>query len=486
MKKALRYLPIGFIGAGLVLRVLFLLNSPLWYDESFTMLIARLDIEHLLAATMGDVHPPLYYMLINGLFNLLPGANQFLLLRGFSVICSLVAMLQVWVVSGELHLSERARLIALGIMAAAPVEVYYAQEGRMYAFLQVLILAQLIFGLRRQWRDLTLVTILTLYTHNYGLFYSAVIYAVAIMRELKRERPMYRAHVDPMFEMAPFWSGVIAFGTFLPWLFFVTLGQMGMVAKGYWIQPLTLGNVLYSMLQITWTTVMPGWLIFLAAPALALLVMFATENGLKQRRFALLAMAFGPLLLAVVMSITWKPVLLFRGLFGTIPALILLLSEATERKRAWFWMSIAAPVLVIIMGWMVYQGSIGQVKGAHSNAVLPAPEAHGLLVHLNDATLLPYAVYRPDLENVYLEKGCPADHGQLSDESRAALGFKTIRMADLPEHYYLAAMVGPLSTDCEEEVFKNLTTISAPLAVDPIPFGAGETIGVNGVWSHGN
>jgi uncharacterized membrane protein len=485
MKKIAHYLPVLIIVLGFVPRAVNLVTSPLWYDETFTVLIARLDIESLLAATIGDVHPPVYYMIINSLFQIFPGVDETLVLRGFSLFCSMVAMFQLWAISGELKLSEQTRLVGLAIMAVAPVEIYYAQEGRMYAFLQVLILAQLMAVLRRRWLELTGYTILSLYTHNYAMFYSACVYTVAIMRDLLKTREVYRAHIDPIFELGPVWSGLAAAVSFVPWIVGVLFGQMGMVAKGYWIQPLTLGTALYSLLQITWTAVMPGWLIFIAVPALALLVMFAIENGIKQRRFTLLVMAFGPMALAVAMSLIWEPVLLFRGLFGMIPALILLIAEASQQKRAWFWVAFSAPVLLIISGWMLYENNLGYIKGRHSNAVLDGPPAGAVLVHLNDSTLLPYTLYRPDVKNYYIEKHCPADHGQLSTETRAALGLETMAIEDLPERYYLAALVGPLSTPCEEETYNQLTGESEPVNVNAIPFGGGETIGYNGIWSHG-
>ena len=42
---------------------LMLMSGGAWYDEFFTLALANLPIPNLIAATMADVHPPLYYLL---------------------------------------------------------------------------------------------------------------------------------------------------------------------------------------------------------------------------------------------------------------------------------------------------------------------------------------------------------------------------------------------------------------------------------------
>ena len=52
------------LAIGAVLRLLFIWVPPLWYDENFSLLLSRLPFLNMITATMGDVHPPLYYILI--------------------------------------------------------------------------------------------------------------------------------------------------------------------------------------------------------------------------------------------------------------------------------------------------------------------------------------------------------------------------------------------------------------------------------------
>ena len=45
------------------LRFFMIARAPLWYDENFTLILARLPFEGMIQATAGDVHPPLWYVL---------------------------------------------------------------------------------------------------------------------------------------------------------------------------------------------------------------------------------------------------------------------------------------------------------------------------------------------------------------------------------------------------------------------------------------
>lgn len=468
MKLSLPKIPkagwIFLIGAGL--RIIFLTTNPLWYDETFTLLISRLDLPHLITATAGDVHPPLYYIIINSLLALpLP---SMLAMRGFSVICSIGAMFQLWGISGELGYQPRARLLALAIMAILPVEIYYAQEARMYALLQFLVLTQILLMLRRDWNNLAIVSILCLYTHNYGLIYTFIIYSLAIWRE--------RALIHEESIVGPTVSAIASGVAFLPWLFMCTFRQMSNVAAGYWIQPITIGNIIYAILQITFTSIMPTWLIWIACPVLGMILLVGLISGWKHQRVELLTLAIAPLLLAVIISIIWKPMLLFRGLIGSIPALALILSEAAFERRAWFWSSLAASVIIISLGWMMYLNAQGSGK-EKQHIVLSIPRGPGVMVHLNDNTLLPYLAERPELTHYLLDTGCEkSDPGSLSPITRQAMGIKTINPDELGIGYLFAALVGPLSTQCELKTFEALIDHAQPIAFDPLP------IGENGVW----
>ena len=54
------------ITAGFILRLAGL-RGMLWYDEAFSAWLAALPLNRLLEATLNDVHPPFYYVLLWGI-----------------------------------------------------------------------------------------------------------------------------------------------------------------------------------------------------------------------------------------------------------------------------------------------------------------------------------------------------------------------------------------------------------------------------------
>ena len=51
---------------GLGLRLYGLDAQSLWYDEGFSVYLARMDLGEITARTAADIQPPLYYYLLHG------------------------------------------------------------------------------------------------------------------------------------------------------------------------------------------------------------------------------------------------------------------------------------------------------------------------------------------------------------------------------------------------------------------------------------
>ncbi len=89
-----------------ILRGWGLTSSPLWYDEAYTALLAGLPFDRMMTAIIGDVHPPLYYLMVAD------WGSSPLGLRSFSLFLSVLALVIFWLVLHELDLSKPARMIA--------------------------------------------------------------------------------------------------------------------------------------------------------------------------------------------------------------------------------------------------------------------------------------------------------------------------------------------------------------------------------------
>lgn len=445
IKAALKnpyFWPWMIVVPGVILRVWDITTSPLWYDEAFSRLVANLpDLGQVVLATAGDVHPPLYYSLLWFVVHIFGGSV--LAVRLFSVVFGLAGLYLTWLIAGQVGLSHSAKTITLALMTFFPVEIYYSQETRMYTLLQFLVLAQVLYLLRRDWLKFACVTLLALYTHNYALYYTAILGLVGLALELRRSDKQVVKLVASIAIPGVAW---------LPWAF-VLMWQMRAIQGNFWIPTLEVGSVLYAVFQIlggfnVFDPLIPLMVVSISA-GLTLLFIQAVQRG----RWYLVAIAAGPLALAVISSIAWQPVILFRGLIGLLPILAIMAGESLASTRWWPGRVVGLALLVpfvFTLVWQVGANHAGRVKGVLTYDLIETSEP---IIHLDDTTMV---VSQEPGHNYFLDAGCPAERGELTEESRQALGFQTVTLENLPNKYYFVGLLTPLSTQCHQDVVNSL------------------------------
>ncbi|HQE92901.1 MAG TPA: glycosyltransferase family 39 protein [Anaerolineae bacterium] len=122
------------------LRVAGLADSNIWWDEGIGVWLARMPLLESVRWTAGDVHPPLYYMLLHGWWRLV-GEGEFVL-RFPSVLCSLLAIPLIYrlgqAIGGDRRVSAWIALLAALFLALSRFAITWAQEIRMYALSSLL------------------------------------------------------------------------------------------------------------------------------------------------------------------------------------------------------------------------------------------------------------------------------------------------------------------------------------------------------------
>ena len=106
--------------------------QSLWYDEGNSARIAERSIQLILEGAAGDIHPPLYYLLLS-LWRSVFGASE-TALRSLSAVSGIGLVALAWGLGRRLF-GIRAGLAAAALLAVSPFAVYYSQEARMYALL---------------------------------------------------------------------------------------------------------------------------------------------------------------------------------------------------------------------------------------------------------------------------------------------------------------------------------------------------------------
>jgi mannosyltransferase len=459
--KKYTFAAIMLIAAGL--RLYQLGQAQFWYDEAFTAWVSRLPLLDMIRATAGDTHPPLY-LLLTWLINANYRVSEYAY-RLPSVVFSLLALWLTWRLAQDLKLPDSVQIAGLAAMAIMPNQLYFAQEARMYALLQAEVMLMLVAVIERRWWVLGLTALACLYTHNYALFYLPVIGAIGLVGELKRPlhvsaEEYHGLQYQPSDQANP-WALVLALGIpivlWLPWLA-VLAGQMKTVSTGYWIQPVTPGAAIYATYMQFWGFgMLENWQPVAVLLGLGMLA-FGLWKGIQARLWILIWVGFAPLFLTVLASLIWQPVLLFRGLIGSDPALYFLVAAALFDDRQPMLnqaYALALIVPVLLAGIYGYYANNPANKGGSLeiiDQVRALWQPGDVIVHVNDGSAVPWGVYAADLPQVEMIECSQHDLGALSPATRSAMG---IRQADLDQVSHRRAWIiwseGPTSTTCETD-----------------------------------
>jgi hypothetical protein len=154
---------VGFFHLGLL--------SP-WMDEAGTLMALRHPLRDVIAFAASDVHPPLYYLLLDAWLQLPLGLGEAVQARALSVIFALfatVALDRLW----ARYLPDRLRIWLLLLWSLSPCLLLYSRMCRSYSLQTFLVVTGGAFllqfaGKTTTWRHgaaFILAALGTLYTH---------------------------------------------------------------------------------------------------------------------------------------------------------------------------------------------------------------------------------------------------------------------------------------------------------------------------------
>ncbi len=135
-----------FVLFGLVLLVstickLSALNSrELWMNETYSAFVANLPFARIFRYAAGDVHPPLFYLLLHLWIRVFGDAQA--QLRLFSVVLNFFSSLAIFVLARRM-LGNRFGAYAAVLFVLSPMLFVYSLEVRMYALLILLFICLL-------------------------------------------------------------------------------------------------------------------------------------------------------------------------------------------------------------------------------------------------------------------------------------------------------------------------------------------------------
>ena len=394
----------------MVLRVIGLDRHGLSLDEANSVIVAQGSLHELLSGLVKDAHPPLYYLILC-LWMKLFGGGEFAI-RFFSLILGLILIIMLYRV-GSSFFSPLVGLVAAFIATTNPMNIFYAQNARMYTILPLLGLLSILFLLRAleegkisAWIGYSISSVAALYTHNYGLFILPIGWFLFLR---KANYPKFKRF---------FLSQLAILFLYLPWLS-VLLSQiqvgghnwisryMAPISPLFWI-PKSLevfsvgaGLPYYfkylgfgAITELKWLSrILFGTLLVLG------LLDSVTQDDDLNKRYALIIYLFFPLFIAFLLSISITPLYLIgRYDFVVFPAFCLLIGLGVSKIKNY---SLLILVAIILLGLSVstlkpyYQATPRRVA---------AVTADYLVHHARDGEFVVFTGYRRASTQYYLEK----------------------------------------------------------------------------------
>ncbi|HEY3811083.1 MAG TPA: glycosyltransferase family 39 protein [Acidimicrobiales bacterium] len=303
---------------GVVLR--FWAPTPLWLDEAISVNIARLPLTQIPRALAHDGAPPLYYVLLHGWMAVF-GHSDFAV-RALSGVTSVVSLPLFWAAGRRLG-GRPVAWVTFFLAVSSPFAINYATSARMYSLMILWTVLGFLAVSRaleapRPGRLLAVgaVTAAVLYTHYWGLYLVLVTGAWLAWRTWRTGRGglVLRATIVGALAWLP-WAPVFVFQalhTGTPWTSPASaadlLGVFGDFAGGGpWGGLLMFATFALFLLGVFGRAVVPGTTVEVFGPGgasertrtgPAVMVELRPRPGMAP----LVGVAFGTLLLAVVLG----------------------------------------------------------------------------------------------------------------------------------------------------------------------------------------
>ena len=318
---------------GLALRLA--VPRGIWLDEAISVHQAHLSFHDLFENLQyGDRHPPLHHIVL--WLDVKAFGDSEMAVRIPSIVAGTLAIPALYLLGRELY-DRRTGLVAATFGAASPLLIWYSQEARMYAFVELFGLLALWTQLRAirnpsmgNWALYILATAALLWSHYFGLLLIAVqqlIWVGVLIHRRNQGEPM-RAHllgfgyslIVLVMQLIPlivfahkqFDSTSAAFGspsgTYDSLSFYAVVSNMAWALWGY--HPDSITELLAA-----------GW------PLLLLLSLLLLGRGGSRQTNILAVAAITPIVLLVFVALYDRELFEVRYFLVAIPLLFLLIAR---------------------------------------------------------------------------------------------------------------------------------------------------------------
>ena len=314
MNKNQRLLLAGILLIATILRVIVINSRNIQYDDAFSFFLAKQTLPSIISGTAADTMPPLFYFLLHYWLII---SKEIWFLRFFSILMSLGALAFLFLFIRK-AVNPAAGLWAAFFAAISPLQIYHAQDIRMYALLAFCGMAYIYFLFsawedhkreeRRFWNWIGLVGfgVGSMYTHNLAIFW---IVSPLVFFIIKRDWKF----------LWKFVSSLLVIGVLSSFWLVMVPGQVQKIQTAFWTPRPGMVEVIQAIMLFTFHLPAQSEILFFIGAVISIeIFVLVIIRGIKQiqneRNFILLfVMVFTPPLLLFITSYLIRPVFVIRG-----------------------------------------------------------------------------------------------------------------------------------------------------------------------------
>lgn len=428
MSKNQKLVFAGIILLGTILRCIAIGSRNIQYDDAFSYFLSRVSLSNIIVGTAADTMPPLYYFLLH-FWQFI--SNQIWFLRVLSVLFSMGALVFLFLFLKSAFSSEAA-LWAAFFAAISPLQIYHAQDIRMYALLAFCGMGYLYFfylawrenirGTRNYWSWVGLIFFGTaaMYTHNLAFFWIiSPVFFVLYKRDWKF--------------LGKYLVGLLVIGLLVsPWLLMVP-GQVQKIQSAFWTPRPGLVEVFQAILMLTFNLpALSNLTMIIGALAACYILVFMIIGVVKYQEerdclFLLVMMTCVSPLLLFIVSYLIRPVFVIRGFLPAQLAFLGLagvVTAATWKKKSGMFLAGLIVLNSLISLPMLYSyAEFPRSPFQAASEVIEASERSGyFIVHDNKLSYFPVAYYFSSPGQVFLKDAPGSANDTFAPASQRAMG----------------------------------------------------------------
>lgn len=255
-------------------------HTNIWFDESYSVAISNHSFSEIWNIGGNDVHPVFYYMMLK-IVSLFFG-NNILVFRLFSIV-PIVILSILGITHIRKEYGERTGIIFSFLTLFLPIIAAYSSEIRMYTWVMLFVTITAIYANRiyknelsiKNWVIFALFSLLSAYTHYYGLMFAGIINVILFIYLLKNRKGKNKDLKIFIIQ------AIVECLLYVPWLYYF-IKQLTSVGGGYWIK-LEFPDTLYNVLGIQYMGSLSNIFGFCFAICLYIYLVFVIYRCKKER-----------------------------------------------------------------------------------------------------------------------------------------------------------------------------------------------------------